>query len=332
MNRISSLRFGCALIVAASVVGSARPALPQTLAPVTIGLTTRSATDWGLEVAQKLGFFAANRVSVEAIVVGSSAGVAQQLAAGSIDIGSVSTTQVVEAILGGAPVVEMFKNVSTTPYTIVGRKGITAMAQLRGKTVMIGGPNDITRVFMDKIMASYGLRPDDYTYTYAGAPAERFAALLNGGIDATLLLPPVTFRAIDEGFPVLDEVPKYFPHFPTSGYAVQPAWAKSHRDALIGFLRAFQQGVRWLYNPANKARAIQILQEADNVTAPVAAKTYDVYVTRGRLLPPTGRFEPDDFAQVVDTLVKTKQIPAPAPPATRFYDNSYIDAAMAGLR
>jgi ABC-type nitrate/sulfonate/bicarbonate transport system substrate-binding protein len=332
MNLVARLRLGCALLVAVSALGSIRPGAAQAPATMTIGLTTRSATDWGLEVAQKLGFFAANGLTVQAVVIGSSAGVAQQLAAGSVDIGSVSTTQVVEAILGGAPIVEIFKNVSTTPYTLIGRKGLNTPDKLRGKTIMIGGPNDITRVFMDKILASYGFKPDDYTYTYAGAPAERYAALVNGGIDATVLLPPVTFRATDEGYPVIDEVPKYFPHFPTSGYAVQSAWAKAHRDTLLAFLRGFQTGVRWLYNPANKARALQILEDADNVTPDVAAKTYDVYVSRGRLLPPSGRFDADDFAQVVDTLVRTKQIPAPAPPPARFYDNTYIDAAMASLR
>jgi ABC-type nitrate/sulfonate/bicarbonate transport system substrate-binding protein len=320
------------LFAGAAFAAGAVPARAQTPPTLTMALTTRSATDWGLEVAQRLGFFAQNGVRVEAIVVGSSAAVAQQLAAGSADVGSVSTTQLVEAVLGGAPLVEVFKNVTTTPYTLVANKAIATTAQLRGKTIMIGGPNDITRVFMDKVLATYGFGPQDYSYTYAGAPAARYAALVNGGIDATVLLPPVTFQAIEAGYPALDEVIKYFPRFPTSGYAVNAGWVKTHRDLLVAYLRGFQQGVRWLYDPANRARAAAILGEADNVSADVANKTYEVYVSRGALLPKTGRFERDDFPQVIDTLVRTKQIPAPAPPASRFYDNQFIDAAMAGLR
>lgn len=321
-----------ALLLGAALVARALPAYAQTPGTVTMALTTRSATDWGLEVAQRLGFFTRNGVRVDAIVVGSSAAVAQQLAAGSADLGSVSTTQIIEAVLGGAPLVEVFKNVTTTPYTLIGNKNVTSPSQLRGKTIMIGGPNDITRVFMDKILATYGFGPQDFSYTYAGAPAQRYAALLNGGIDATVLLPPVTFQAIDAGYPVLDEVIKYFPHFPTSGYAANVSWAKAHRDLLVAYLRGFQEGVRWLYDPANKPRALAILGEADNVSLDVAAKTYDVYVARGALLPKNGRFDRDDFPQVIETLVRTKQIPAPAPPAARFYDNQYVDAAMAGLR
>lgn len=310
----------------------AAPAGPQTPVTITVVLTTRSASDWGLEAAQRMGFFAANGITVQQAIAGSSAGSAQQLASGSAELASVSTTQAVEAILGGAPIVEVLRNVTTTPYTVFGRKGLTSIEQLRGKTIMVGGPNDITRVFMDKILAAHGVKPDDYTYTYAGGPAERYAALVSGAVDATLFNPPVTFRAIDDGYPILDEVVKYFPNFPTNGLATRVDWAQSHRDQLIAFMRGFQQGVRWVYNPANRARAVQMLEEVDNITPDVASRTYDLFVQRGHLLSRTGRFERNDFAQVIDTLILTKQIASPPPPPDRFYDNSYIDAANTQLR
>ncbi len=297
--------------------------------PVAVGLTSRGATDWGIEVALKLGFFAKRNVDAQPIVIGSSAGVAQQLAAGSVDVGSVSTTQVVLAVAGGAPIQEIFKNVTTTPYTIVGRKGLTSMTQLRGKTIMIGGPSDITRVFMDKILATYGLGANDFSYTYAGAPSTRYQALVANAIDATPLLPPETYSALDAGYPVLDQVPKYFPHFPSSGFAVRTLWAQTHRDLVVRFLAGFAEGVRWLYNPANRVRALQILEDSAGVTPDVAEKTYATYVLPGRLLPDVGSFSKDDFPQVMDALIKLKQISAP--PTTAVYDNSYVTAAMRDL-
>jgi len=311
---------------------AARPARSQASAHMTVALTTRSASDWGMEAAQRQGYFASAGLTVEQVFVGSSSGVAQQITGGSAEIGSVSTTQIVQAVVGGAPLVDVFRNVTTTPYTVFGRKGLTSIAQLRGKTIMVGGPNDITRVFMDKVLAAYRLTPEDVTYTFAGGPAERYAALVAGAVEATLFNPPVTFRAIDDGYPILDEVTKYFPHFPTNGFAVRAEWAKAHRDQLVAFLRGFQQGVRWVYNPQNRARAVQILQEVDNITPDVAQRTYDMFVLRGRLLSTTGRFERDDFPQVIDALVRTKQLEPPLPQPSRFYDNSYIDAAMATLR
>jgi ABC-type nitrate/sulfonate/bicarbonate transport system substrate-binding protein len=302
------------------------PAPARAADTVVVGLTSRGATDWGMEAALRLGFFAKRNIDPQLIVVGSSAGVAQQLAGGSVDIGSVSTTQVVLAIVGGAPMVEIFKNITLTPYTLFGRKGLTTTAQLRGKTIMIGGPYDITRVFMDKILGTYGFGPDDYTYTYAGAPATRYQALVAGAIDATVLLPPETYSAQDAGYPVLDQVPKYFPNFPTSGYAVRTQWASTHHDVLVRFLAAFAEGVHWLYNPANKARALQLLEGSANVTPDVAEKTYETFVLPGKLLLEDGSFTKPEFDQVMDALVKTKQIKTP--PSVPVYDNSYIVEAL----
>ena len=87
--------------------GTTRAAAQSGVRTLTLGLTSRSATDWGLYAADKIGFFTANGLQVDQIVIGSSAGCAQQLTAGSIDIGSVSSTQVIEAVIGGAPVVEV---------------------------------------------------------------------------------------------------------------------------------------------------------------------------------------------------------------------------------
>lgn len=332
MNRFGrAFLFVAAVIVTAVSFGAPAARAQSVPTSLTIVQTTRSVQDWPLDVADKMGFFAANGLKIDVVVAGSSAAVAQQLAAGSAEIGTVSTTQVVEAILGGAPLVQVLKNVVTTPYTVVGRKGITSIEQLRGKTIMIGGPNDITRPFIDKLLAAHGLKPGDYTYTYAGAPATRYAALLTGAIDATPLLPPVTFTAMSEGFPALDDTRKYFPNFPTSGYTARVPWATTHRALLVAFVKSFLQGVQWLYDPANKAKALQILEDTTNTKPEVAAKTYDLY-TRGRLFSTNGRYETAEFAQVVDMLVRTNQITGPAPPAARFFDDTYVDQAAVQLR
>jgi NitT/TauT family transport system substrate-binding protein len=333
MRRRSALLLSAVGAAAPFFFGASRASGQTNSAPtnVTVVQTTRSVQDWALDVAQSEGMFAANGLHVDVIVAGSSAAVAQQLAAGSADIGSVSTTQVVEAILGGAPLVQILKNVVTSPYTLVGRKGITSVEQLRGKTIMIGGPNDITRVFMDKLLAAHGLHNGDFTYTYAGAPSTRYAALLAGAIDATPLLPPVTYSAVSQGYKVLDDTRKYFPNFPTSGYTTHNPWATTHRPVVVAFIKSFLQGVAWLYEPANKTKALQILEETTNTKPDDALRTYEQYM-REQLLSRNGRYENGEFAQVVSMLVQTKQIPGPPPPANRFVDDSYADEAARQLK
>jgi NitT/TauT family transport system substrate-binding protein len=298
----------------------------------TIGFTSRSSTDWPLYCASKTGLYTANGLQVDEVVIGSSAGCAQQLTAGSIDVGSVSSTQVVEAVMGGAPIVEVLNEVVTPPYSVLARKGITSIAGLRGKTMIVGGPNDITRIFMDKVAEGNGVRPDDITYTFAGASSDRFAALLSGGVDGAMLLPPFSFRAADEGFPVIADVQKFVPHFPFGGLAVRTAWAKSHPDLVIAFDKSYVQGVRWLFDVANRTRACQILVDVTNSRMEDAQRTYDQYVTHLQLYSKTGRFIREDFVQVLDTLVKTKQVTPPVPAPEALFDNHYADVALAQIR
>lgn len=299
---------------------------------LTLGLTSRSATDWGTYCADKAGFFTANGLAVEQVIIGSTAGSAQQLTAGSIDLGSASSTQIVEAVMGGAPIIEVLNQTTTAAYFVIARKGTTGVAQLRGKTVIVGGPSDITRVFMDKIVVANGLRPDDVIYTYAGATSDRYAALLSGGVDAAMLLPPFAFRAVADGYPVVAEVQHYIPHFPFAGLAARTAWAKSHSDLVIAFAKSYLQGVNWLFDPANRARAVQILVDVTNTKPDDAQQTYDLYVRRLQLYSRTGRYENGDFNQIFDALLKTKQISPPLPTASQIYDNRYVDAARAQLR
>src|SRR5262249_46394314 len=144
----------------------------QATQSIVLGYTGRTATDWPTYVAQRAGFFAQSGLSPDVVVVGSAAAVAQQLAAGSLGIAEISTTQLIEAVEGGAPITAIAAIFSTAPYWILGKKGMASINQLKGKTIVVGGPNDITRVFVDAILERHGLQPDDYTLTFLGTTSD----------------------------------------------------------------------------------------------------------------------------------------------------------------
>jgi NitT/TauT family transport system substrate-binding protein len=322
-----------AALPAVAVLGFGGPAPAQpALRTLTVGTTSKGATDWAGFIAERYGFFAANGLKVDEVVVGANAGVAQQLTGTSFDIGTVTTTQIVLAVQGGAPLVAVMSEVVGVPDYLIGRKGLTTVAQLKGKLISVGGPSDITRPFADEILERGGLKPDDWTYTFAGASAARYAALVAGAVDATLLSPPIMFRAAAQGYPVIDAVPKYFPNFPYITWSVRPAWAKDHSDVLVSFIKAQLQATRWLYDPANRQRAIALLAEQTNTSSDDAAKSYDLFVTAGHYFSPSGTFAPDGFSRVVQTMLKSGMISPPSLPATRFYDNTYAERAATALR
>ena len=323
---------GLVLAVCALAFGAVPAMAQQNLTTVSLGLTSKTANEWAEYVADTLGFFTANGVKVDMIYTGSAANGAQQLTAGSLDISEISSTQVIEAIQGGAPITIIVEHGTKAPYFVLGKKGVTSLAALKGKTVIVGGPNDITRVFMDKVLASAKLKPDDYNYTYAGATTERFAALLSGGVDAAILFPPFAYRASSQGYPVLAEISTFFPTFLFDGFAAKPDWAKAHSDVVVRFIKGYLQGVRWLYDPANKARAIQILSETTNTAPEDAAQTYDLFIAKLHVFSANGVPSNASLGPVIDALVNLGQVKPPAPPAARFFDATYVNQANAQLR
>jgi NitT/TauT family transport system substrate-binding protein len=325
-------------LIAAGAGALTLAALPATvrsqsaLTTVEVALTSKTASDWSVYIADSQGFFAQNGLKPEFIITGSSAACAQQLTAGSVDIGEVSTTQLIEAVIGGAPIVGFVNRSNNAPYLIVGKKGISSIAQLKGKTIIVGGPNDVTLVFMNTVLAAYKLKQDDVTYTFAGGTGERFAALLSGTVDAAILLPPFSFRAVAAGYSALDTVQKYFPVFPFDTFSARIDWAKKNGELVTAYAKSIMQAVSWLYNSANRPRAVEILARETNVPAGDAGKTYDYFITQAKYYNRTGTMSSSDLAPVISALLKTSQITPPAPDVNRVFDNAFINRANAELR
>jgi NitT/TauT family transport system substrate-binding protein len=331
MKRIVRAAFAAA-VTAAIVAGpftklDAQPALK----PVTIGLVSKTMTDWPLFIAEAQGYLKANGLAAEIVVTGSAATAAQQLVAGSLDIAENSTSQTLEAFVGGAPITIIMARSTSVPYTILGRKGITSIAQLRGKQIIIGGPNDITHIYMDTILQKAGLQPSDVTYTYAGGTPDRFAALLSGSVDAAILYPPFSFRAEGLGYPVLEQVYKYYPVFPVDNFDVNSGRIAGHEEIFVAFLKSFMHGVHYFYDPANRARCIQILVDSTNTKPDDAAKTYD-FLRQAKYYSTTGIASPEELGRVVDAIVKTGDVKPPVPPLARWVDFRFMQQANNQLR
>jgi NitT/TauT family transport system substrate-binding protein len=205
------------------------------------------------------------------------------------------------------------------------------MHDLKDKLVIVDGPSGITRLMVDGVLEANHMKSSDVTYTYAGGTPERFAALVSGAVDAAMLLPPFSFRAIGLGLPVVAEISKVFPTLPVDQTGANMKWAKANTPLLLGFLRGYLQGLHWIYDPANRAKAIAMLVDWTGTNPDDADKTYDVYV-RGKVFSQTGITPIDGEAKVLSMLAGVGQVPAKYPPAAQFVDNSYLQQATAQLK
>lgn len=316
------------VVLGATLILVARDA---TAAPETIvfGIVGKTATLWPYYVAEKQGFIAAHGVKIDLIATGASANVSQQLAAASLDLGESGLPDFVRAINAGAPIKIIGGGVATPPYSVLADPSIKTWDQLKGKTVIIGGTHDITRIYFDTMAEAHGLKDSDFTFTYAGATNNRYAALNSRSVAAAILFPPFDFHAEAQGFTNLGNVQQYLKNFPFTGYSVNTVWATKHADTIVAYLKAYLQAVRWLYNPANRDAASAILADATNTDRADAVKTYDLFFRQINAYRNDGTISPVGFKLLLDALVKIGDLRPPVPPVSRFIDDSYIRRANA---
>jgi ABC-type nitrate/sulfonate/bicarbonate transport system substrate-binding protein len=267
-----------AMLFACLVAASAR-AQEEKLTFGTVGQA--SANMWPTLIGIQKGFFAAEGIKPDILYVQSSAALVQQLTAGSLDI-SISTGLVdaLRAIGMGAPIAIVRLEVQAPPYDLVAKPSIKSLADLRGKLISLGGPKDITRIYVERMLATQGIKRGDFDMVFAGATSARTAALVAGAVDAAILLPAFNFQAIDKGFHSLGLTVDYVRELPFTGVAVNVAWANNHKSTLQKILLAENRSIAWFEDDNNRAEAVRILRTASGLTQNDTEKAYDFFRSR----------------------------------------------------
>jgi ABC-type nitrate/sulfonate/bicarbonate transport system substrate-binding protein len=210
------------------------------------------------------------------VFIQSSAALSQQLTAGSIDLAlSTGLADPIRAIDKGSPIAIIRIELQAPPYTLLAKPAIKRWADLKGKTISIGGPKDITRIYLERMAGPNGVKPADYDTVFAGATSARFSALQSGAVDAAILLPPFNFFAESAGFTNLGNTIDYARELPFAGAVVGRSWAASHKSTLEKVLRVHNKSMTWFADPGNRVAAIKIMVEASKLKEDDVAKSYD---------------------------------------------------------
>ena len=273
------ISFGLLGFLAATAVGVGT-GVPAVVADETITMVTTgkgSAQQWPIFIAITKGYMSENGVALDLVAAPSTAAAVQQLAAGSANLASGGLTDPLLAIDKGARIAVLRIETQVAPYSLWAKATIKSIADLRGKLISIGGPRDITRIYLERTLIPNGVKPGEYDMIFAGTTGARFAALSSGAIDASLLIPPFSFKAKSIGLSHLADVADYTHDLPFTGYATNIAWATTRRPLLLGFLNAMARGVDWFYQDANRTEAIDILVKESSLSRADVEATYDYY-------------------------------------------------------
>jgi ABC-type nitrate/sulfonate/bicarbonate transport system substrate-binding protein len=309
---------------APSALTGAPPAAQQRTT-VNIGFTSFTAATWQFYAAEALGTFEQEGLAPDIAALGSAPAVTTALVGGSLDLGVAAMDIHIRAVENGGNVTWFLTEFANPLYRLIARQGINSYADLRGRTIVVDTPNGITFYLTRRMLAQAGLGPDDYSFVFAGGTPDRMAALQAGGVDAAILFQPFDFAAVRQGYRDLGNSKEVMPAFEFAGYTMRPDWARANENTIARFIRAYLAGQRWLYDPANKDRAIQLLSERTRLATEDASATYELYIERERSFPPGGRINLAGVQAVLDALVDLGQLQTPTPPPSKYVDPSYLD-------
>jgi NitT/TauT family transport system substrate-binding protein len=273
---------------------------------ITVGnVGQASANLWPVLIGLDQGFYTAEDLKIDVVYVQSSASLVQQVTAGSLPV-SVSTglADPLRAVGMGAPISIARVEVQLPPYDLVAKPTITSLADLKGKVISLGGPKDITRIYVERMLAPSGVKSSDFDMVFAGATAARASALTAGAVDAAILLPAFNFQAVAKGFKSLGLTADYVKDLPFSGMAVNNAWASANKPVLEKLLRVENKSIAWFNDPKNRADAVRILQTASGLPEDDVQKAYDFF-RNGNFFETTGkvsRSKLDNLAKAMESL------------------------------
>jgi ABC-type nitrate/sulfonate/bicarbonate transport system substrate-binding protein len=278
---------GCAVIgiILSSAAGrnATAAATPETSpTKVTVGLLPPFPFYWASYVAQQSGMFKDQRLDVEVIQLSRPSEAVQALIGGSLNFAWVSADAFINAIEAGGNVSIIGQAIGNPAFSVVTQPAIKSWSEVKGKTVAVSAPKDGAAIIFRLMAQPNGLKESDYTFISVGTTPNRYAALKSKAVDVAIMGQPQDFLAADEGFRVLGRSDAVLKNYSFVMIGINKSWAANHRDSVVRYLATIRRAVDWLYNPANKTAAIDILLKAlRKGERATMEKIYSIYFEEG---------------------------------------------------
>lgn len=246
------------LIVAAVSLLFVSAAVERAAARTEIGYVTVSSGMGAAWVAQDAGFFAKNGLEARVIYIPSTT-LTQAMLAGQVPLGVIGASSLVEANVRGADFAVLGSFTRFSPVnSLVTRKDITNVEQLRGKKVGVSRIGAASHRILEMALQKLGLDPrKDVAVLQVGNSPLRVAALKAGNIDGTVLSVEEAFHAQKSGLNVLYDLRKLGVEYLSSDFVTTRKFIRENESAVRNFVKAIVEGIH--YFKSRKEESIRIM-------------------------------------------------------------------------
>ncbi len=282
------------------------------------------ATTWPVYVAQSLGLFAREGITVDITLTGSSAKQLDALKTGAYDIGFQQADHVVRAVERGSDLFIFMSTAHAAELTLVATPQVRSFADLRARAIAVDGARSGYALLLRKLLASQGLRVADYRLEEIGGSQERYEALRREDAAASLLNSPFDRNLLASGYNSLGTLGEYFPRYPGPIAAARRSWAAAHGGELRAFIRGMMAAFQWLRDPAHREEAISFLPARLDAGRDEAMRAYAQFAAQA-----APQVTDEGLRQVVGVVWDAENFGGPHGAPHRYADPSYLEAAAA---
>jgi NitT/TauT family transport system substrate-binding protein len=199
------------------------------------------------------------------------------------------------AAMRGLPVKIVAAVTRSSGYAIISKPDIDSLKALKGKRIAINSFGSSADYAIYTALSRSGLDPNkDVTLAaISGSPDARFAALIGGSVDATVVNSPFEYRAEQKGFKTLMSVAELseLVKIPITGVSLAVHKIEKNPDEIVRLLKGLRAAI--LFLQSQREIGVGLLEKLLALDHPAAERFYTIY---------REQFNPD--LKVADSVVE----------------------------
>jgi ABC-type nitrate/sulfonate/bicarbonate transport system substrate-binding protein len=305
------------LLALPALLVEASPAAQKGLRLVRLSVFSQDAATL---VASERGWFAAEGIEVQTTITPSSTAQMQGLVDGAFDVVSGGFDNVLAwSGRDGVELVAVVQTALSPDLPLFVRPEIQTWDDLRGRRLGADAVDTAFALVLRRMLLEHGLDLDrgDYSLVAEGNTPQRFESMQRGDTYAAILSTEFADRAMAAGFVPWGDHRAVLPDYPGGVLAVRRDWAAANRPLLVGYLRAYLAGSRWVED--NQEAATDLLATRGGISRAAAAERLRL---GDRALNVAG------LASVLDLRTRFGLTPPLGGEVARYYDTSYYSQAI----
>ena len=225
-----------------------------------VGLSSVSATNGSIWVAEDKGLFKKHGIDVEVIVVGGGgARVVSSLVAGDLHFSVGGGEGSVRSQIRGADTVIAASSLSKGLQRIMARPEIKSYQELKGRRIGITQYGSAAHLVLLLMLKKWNMRTDQVQILQVGSSPAMLASLDKGGIEAAVLTLPTFFVAEDRGYRIIGDPITMDIFYLQNTLESTRGFLRKNRDGAVRFMRGYIEGITYFKN--NKKESLDVLRK-----------------------------------------------------------------------